>query len=261
MVTILYYTGSSRPNTSSMVTFWMQLLVATPLIFGVVFYQLNPSSSRVFVGGLVMVRISEFGGINGCLEGQALKLFSPDFSYTRILGWVSLSIRRGKAGKKKLFANSSYLLMSKLFWAFCWVLDCLGIVLFGRKLIMATLLSVVHIRWLWNSIILPRMLQHHRIAHTGVFGGSYGDFLSPTKFAISLGGPVVTFSLPKTICSTVKCSQIPYVTSVARLPNPPVICSGLVPKRSWSGVVRNFLAHLGRASFILSLICYGSCWW
>lgn len=41
---------------------------------------------QVFVGGLEMARISKFGGINGCLGGQAMKLFHPDFFYTRILG-------------------------------------------------------------------------------------------------------------------------------------------------------------------------------
>ena len=61
-------------------------LEATPLILGIIFYRLNPLSSRVFVGGLEMARISEFGGTNGYLGGQAMKLFRPDFSYTRILG-------------------------------------------------------------------------------------------------------------------------------------------------------------------------------
>ena len=42
-------------------------LEATPLILGIVFYWLNPLSSRVFVGGLEMARISKFGGTNGYL--------------------------------------------------------------------------------------------------------------------------------------------------------------------------------------------------
>ena len=167
MAKILFYTGSSRPNISPMVTSWMLLLETTPLILGIEHYRPNPLSSRVFVGGLEMARISEFGGINGCLGGQAMKLSHPDFSYTKILGWVSLSIQRGKAGKKKSFANSSYLSMPKLFWAYCWVLDCLMILLFGWKLIMAALQSVVPIRLLWISTILPRMLQSRQIACTG----------------------------------------------------------------------------------------------
>ncbi|XP_023911364.1 uncharacterized protein LOC112022977 [Quercus suber] len=63
------------------------------------------------------------------------------------------------------------------------------------------------------------------------FWRKIGDFLSPTRFAISLGGLVVIFSLPKITCSTLKCSRNTYVTSVARLPNPLVTCSGHVPKR------------------------------
>ena len=208
-----------------------------------------------------MARISEFRGTNGCLRGQAMKLFCPEFSYTRILGWVSLSKWRGKVGKKNSFAKSSYLFMPILFWVYRWVLDCLGIVLFGRKLITAALQSVVPIRWLWISIALLRMLQHHRIARTGVFGGNFGNFQSPTRFAISLGGPVVIFSLLKIICSIVKCSRKTYVTNVARLPNPLVTCSGHVPEHSWSGIVRSFLVHSGQTDFIPSLIYCGSCWW
>ena len=93
------------------------------------------------------------------------------------------------------------------------------------------------------------MLQHRQIARTGVFGGNFGNFLSPTRFAILLGGPVVIFSLLKIICSIVKCSRKTYVTNVARLRNPLVTCSSHVPERNWFGIVRSFLVHSGRGRF------------
>ena len=74
---------------------------------------------------------------------------------------------------------------------------------------------------------------HRTVPHIGFFGGNYGDFLSLTRFAISLGGSIIIFFLPKIICFNIKCSRIAYMTSVVRLPNPLVTCFGHVLELSW----------------------------